>query len=225
MKENEIKSNELIQQDEFSDLLNSLSGEDEELYKLLREFYNDQNIELKSDIPERRFFKLLKVIFYANEISYYNDEESQKLLKMIREYLKLRLSVGRKSRNEIFKVLAGEYAFERQSFWDRLKSSIIRKNLWGDKNMNEIKRELEKIEKIYDEQGFQGIINYIKTCEKTKITQKALIKFFRKEPLIAKDFYEIYIKPQHGKIKDKAQAIYDQIVNSDITQDNDKVWY
>ncbi|MEM3859304.1 MAG: hypothetical protein QW478_07840 [Candidatus Micrarchaeaceae archaeon] len=129
MKNNEIKNNELIQQDTFSDLLNSISGEEEELYKLLREFYNDQGIELKSDIPERRFYKLLKVIFYANEISFYNDEESDKLLKMIKEYLKLRLSVSRKSRNEIFKVLSGEYALERQSFWDKFRSAFSRKNL------------------------------------------------------------------------------------------------
>ncbi|MEM3859305.1 MAG: hypothetical protein QW478_07845 [Candidatus Micrarchaeaceae archaeon] len=88
--------------------------------------------------------------------------------------------------------------------------------------MNEIKKELEKIEQIYNEQGFQGIINYIKTCEKTKITQKALIKFFRKEPLIAKDFYEIFIKPQHGKIKDKAKTIYDQIINSDLSDQNNE---
>jgi len=89
----------------LNDILNEIINDEDELYKLLNEFYSYENIDTKTEIPKQKLYTILRVIYYAIAIKDYDKQESENIEKMIQIYERLMISANRKGRKELFDTL------------------------------------------------------------------------------------------------------------------------
>jgi len=89
----------------LSDILNEIISDEDELYKLLNEFYSYNNIDTKTEIPKQKLYTILRVIYFAYALKDYDAKESENIEKMVQIYERLMISANRKGRKELFDTL------------------------------------------------------------------------------------------------------------------------
>lgn len=105
----------------LQDIFDELTSDDDELYKLLREFFSYENIDTKTEIPKSKLIKILRVLFYAKALKEYIPEVSNDINEMVQIYERLMISYNRKGRKELFDALKGSEVKEGKGLLSFLK--------------------------------------------------------------------------------------------------------
>ena len=74
----------------LNDILNEIISDEDELYKLLNEFYSYNNIDTKTEIPKQKLYTILRVIYYAYALKdYEKDKNSEQAMFLVLSHLLL----------------------------------------------------------------------------------------------------------------------------------------
>ncbi|MEM4056569.1 MAG: hypothetical protein QW578_05990 [Thermoplasmatales archaeon] len=74
------------------------------------------------------------------------------------------------------------------------------------------KKIIEILGTIYNKDGIDALFKYLANMPKDKVTQKAVKKFFMKNPMIALDFYDTYLHTHNPiEIKKRIKEIDEEM--------------
>ncbi len=94
---------------DISELINPDSSSntdiDKELLAVFKEYFTDSNLYHKTEIPKKEFHKLLKLKIYGNEVKKFSPQTFKFIVRYLKEYMTMVISVDRKSRSEFFEAL------------------------------------------------------------------------------------------------------------------------
>ena len=77
---------------------------------------------------------------------------------------------------------------------------------------NQQKRIINAMETIYNKDGMDQLFRYIANLPRNKETQKAVKKFFMKNPMIALEFYDTYLHTHNPiEIKKRIKEIDEEM--------------
>ena len=105
------------------DLITQTSLSNDEFYKAIREFYSNENIDTKFELPNKKMTIQLQYSYLIKRIAYYDNLFASKqiidlekiLNESIAEYKTNSISKNRKSRNEFFTAISSRNAKEEDN--------------------------------------------------------------------------------------------------------------